>query len=84
MFAFRKYFLRQRNLTLVTSNELIQITGCVPPCTYYEYSQVDRVKTPKSGIGRYPGSTYSGHSLFSVMNMKITNFFPFLFTKGCT
>ena len=52
-FALREYFSRQRNLTLVTSNELTEITGCVPPCTYYEYSKVDSVKTMDMGIGWY-------------------------------
>ena len=53
MVLLRDYFSRQRNLTLVTSNELTQITGCVPPCSYYEYSKVDSVKT-SLGVGRYP------------------------------
>ena len=50
---FRLNFTHQKNLTGFTSNELTDITGCIPPCSYYEYTEVDREEYGDwGGLGR--------------------------------
>ena len=48
---FRQYFTLQNNLTGLTRNELSDLTGCNPPCSYYEYTEVAREKVDYGGLG---------------------------------
>ena len=39
---FSEYFLLQSSLTGLTQNELLEMTECLPPCTYHQYNVVSK------------------------------------------